>query len=788
MRTLVAAWTLAAQGGLPEAKSLLKDGQAALAAGNYARALECGEKAAALFQGLQDPANEALAANLAGSAQLYRGEYAPAIEHYRRALALDRRQRDVKGEINRLTNIAGAQFFQGRYLDALDGYQTALRRADENGREPWSANRRQMALTNMAVLYEQLGQNQRALEYFRQALALGPALQASERGQLLSNLGTLYRRLGDAVKALETYREAQRLFASEHLSAFEIHVLQNVGIALTLDIGDARGANAAFTEALVKAEATSNRREIVLAHLFRGESNLREGRGESARADFAAALEGARAIGASEEQWTALYGLARLQRKEGRKEEALVTLREAIGIVEGLRSGLGASSLKAEFLGNKRDVYDAAIGLTLAAGAPAGDALFRLFEQARARNLQDALRGGGGPPSLAAAQSRLGDGMLIEYWMGDGKVAWLWATRQGWGTGVHAWGAEDDAAVKSLSAALRDGADGWRAQAERLGSMLLGGAFPETRQVTIVPDGVLCQVPFEVLAMGPGGPMLIEKVAVSYLPSAALLMRTPLPGTRMPPWRTQLAGFGDPRVDSPMALPGDEQWSRLPQSARELNDIARALPGRARIYAGAEDQKRYVFTGATSTATILHFATHAVADANDADRSRIFFTPQTGDAGSEYLFRAEAQGLRLSGVDLVTLSACDTESGKMVRGEGVQSFSRAFLAAGARSTVTTLWRVEDRATADFMGTFYRRLARGEGRAEALRAAKLGFLSQGGARAHPRYWASFVMNGESRAPIRPVFPWMGIALPAAAAVAAVIAFCRYRCRHHRLPMW
>jgi CHAT domain-containing protein len=109
-------------------------------------------------------------------------------------------------------------------------------------------------------------------------------------------------------------------------------------------------------------------------------------------------------------------------------------------------------------------------------------------------------------------------------------------------------------------------------------------------------------------------------------------------------------------------------------------------------------------------------------------------------------------------VDLVTLSACDTEAGKMVRGE-VQSFSRAFLAAGARSTVTTLWRVADSPTADFMGLFYRNLARGESKAQALRNAKLDFLRAGGELAQPQYWAAFVLNGDGRAAIPRVIPWI-----------------------------
>jgi CHAT domain-containing protein len=67
----------------------------------------------------------------------------------------------------------------------------------------------------------------------------------------------------------------------------------------------------------------------------------------------------------------------------------------------------------------------------------------------------------------------------------------------------------------------------------------------------------------------------------------------------------------------------------------------------------------------------------------------------------DYLFLRELYDLNLNGVRLATISACDTERGKIIRGEGVQAFSRALLSAGAASSLTTLWRVDDELTAEF---------------------------------------------------------------------------------------
>ena len=121
---------------------------------------------------------------------------------------------------------------------------------------------------------------------------------------------------------------------------------------------------------------------------------------------------------------------------------------------------------------------------------------------------------------------------------------------------------------------------------------------------------------------------------------------------------------------------------------------------------------------------MVHFSTHAVADTRDPDRSRILLAPRAPGGPADYLFLRDVNDLDLTGVGLVTLSACETARGKVIRGEGVEGFSRALLAAGAAAAVTTLWDVADRPSAEFMTQFYASASGGRGTAEALRQAKL----------------------------------------------------------------
>jgi CHAT domain-containing protein len=130
-------------------------------------------------------------------------------------------------------------------------------------------------------------------------------------------------------------------------------------------------------------------------------------------------------------------------------------------------------------------------------------------------------------------------------------------------------------------------------------------------------------------------------------------------------------------------------------------------------------------------------------------------------------------------VELTTLSACDTERGKMVRGEGVQGFGRALLSAGARTTVTTLWRVADQPTAELMKQFYFALGQGKPRAEALRQAKLKFLYSGTALQHPRHWAAFVLSGDGLQALPRAISWGTLLMPLAAGLLLLGVAARRR---------
>ncbi|HEY3742994.1 MAG TPA: tetratricopeptide repeat protein, partial [Bryobacteraceae bacterium] len=206
---LSAAMLLAAKES-PE--TLLEQARADLDAGRFAHAIENAEACAIDFRAASDNRHLAAALRVIGLARLYSGSYDLAVPSLTEALALSRQLHDFGSEIARLNDLGMASYDQGRYRDALDRYEEAQARVRQVPNDKWSPWARQITTANIAILYQTLGQYDRALSLYSGLLTSSDALEPAEHAQLLSNVGALRRRLGDPVKALETYRKAQALY------------------------------------------------------------------------------------------------------------------------------------------------------------------------------------------------------------------------------------------------------------------------------------------------------------------------------------------------------------------------------------------------------------------------------------------------------------------------------------------------------------------------------------------------------------------------------------------------
>ncbi|MEN0004003.1 MAG: CHAT domain-containing tetratricopeptide repeat protein [Bacteroidota bacterium] len=144
---------------------------------------------------------------------------------------------------------------------------------------------------------------------------------------------------------------------------------------------------------------------------------------------------------------------------------------------------------------------------------------------------------------------------------------------------------------------------------------------------------------------------------------------------------------------------------------------------------------------------ILHLATHGEANDQIGEYAFLAFTEIPDSLENELLYVKDIYNLSLN-ADLVILSACQTGTGELQRGEGIISLARAFAYAGAKSIITTLWNVNDAKTKDVMNSFHLNLKQGNTKDVALWKAQKEYLKKHkGALANPFYWAPFIGVGD-----------------------------------------
>jgi len=290
-------------------------------------------------------------------------------------------------------------------------------------------------------------------------------------------------------------------------------------------------------------------------------------------------------------------------------------------------------------------------------------------------------------------------------------------------------------------------------QAATLFSSLLGELsqrIEEGGKLVIVPDGVLHYLPFEALIQN--GRYLLEDHEISYLPSASMMgLWQTSPERAEAPDRMELLAFGDPTFAPDMKVYSGRAsrgfpLPQLPRTHDEVEYISGLFPHRqTRVYLGPHSTEDALKGESLRRYRRLHFATHSLINESSPSRSAVVLAIDSDPAQDGLLEVREISELDLD-CDLVVLSACQTARGQLLSGEGVVGLTRAFLYAGARSVVVSLWSVTDISTGQLMKQFYRGLAENLGTAAALRAAKLKMLRAAETR-HPYYWSPFVAIGK-----------------------------------------
>ena len=197
-------------------------------------------------------------------------------------------------------------------------------------------------------------------------------------------------------------------------------------------------------------------------------------------------------------------------------------------------------------------------------------------------------------------------------------------------------------------------------------------------------------------------------------------------------------------------IAGRDPVPRLPYSRQEAMELMSLLPEQQLRVALDFDASRHTATGAElSEYRVVHFATHGLLNSNHPELSGLLLSmvDSKGRVLDGFLRLRDIYNLRLP-ADLVVLSACQTGLGKVIKGEGLIGLTRGFMYAGAARVLSSLWKVDDRATAELMKHFYRSLfgTPPQSPAAALRTAQL-TLAREKRWEDPYFWAGFVLHGE-----------------------------------------
>jgi CHAT domain-containing protein/Flp pilus assembly protein TadD len=748
-------------------------------------ALRYYEKARDLAHQRLEVGIEANALNGLGLVYASLGQTEKAIGLYGQALKLYRLGKDTGQETAALNNLAVIY----ERLDparARDLYEQTL----VLGRESLSKEAQAAALSNLAFLEIRVGDPARALELCDQALALGvkrfeiPSLQA--RGMAWRRLKDLDASQRELRAALDLSRRRQDRIR-ESLVILELaRTVQRQGdLHGTLDllksgIEIVESLRTKVAEEDLRATFLASRQDIYSLYT---DTLMALDRAEPGRGYDAEALRTS---------------------EQARARSLLDILAEAgADVLEGADPGLleRERRLRADIAALEKrrlELFETGSGLREATERLTAllDEYGKIEADLRVSSPRYAALTQPEPLSVDRIRSQVLDGraLLLEYALGEER-SFLWAVSP---DGLESFELPARAVIEDAArryyAALRihpnmpslpegkDAGPRLKKAADELSAMLLGPAkdLLAGRPLLVVSDGALQYVPFAPLptpaSLGRRErvPLIAEHEIVS-LPSASALavLRRQLAGRPTPPKvlavladpvfqksdarltrRPTTTAAGPPRRGTDDFRAGEIDPRKLPRltfSGKEAEAIISLVPAGKWFKALGFQASRATATGGElAHYSMVHFATHGLIDSRHPELSSLVLSlvDEKGRPQNGFLRLHDIYNLELN-ADLVVLSACQTALGQEIRGEGLVGLTRGFMYAGAARVMSSLWSVDDRATAELMERFYRHMISGRlSAAEALRRTQVE-MSRMPRWSSPYYWAGFSLQGEWR---------------------------------------
>ena len=743
--------------GIARMRSIL--GTFAIERGDFETA-QCNYRAASpVFREIGNKDDEGGVLNGLGFVSREMGDWQNSLHYYETARANFASVQDLSGEIEAIRGMGRALIATKNFSSLSPLYESELEIARHAG-DPIGVAQ---ALEDMGTAYEAQEKYAEAGSFYRRSLDVSDhANDIYTKGDVLIRLGYLQAELNKFAQAIASLESANNL-AKQTGRVEKIAKIHYELASVYLKMSRPQDALAAIEKTI----EIIDKQRVSISHF-------------DSRASYFASVH----------QYYALYVhiLMLLHQQEpaaGFAEKAFDAserskVRSLLDLVTTSSQDAPCDELLAQQLNTEKDQDDAVKRVNLVTTASAGSTL-----------------------TMAEVQEQLesDDTVLAEYALGDEK-SYLWTIGRQSVTSHElppaqqikrlveayrrsllppAWKAGESAAEYQARARVID--NQLQVSGQQLSRWLLGPLTgTQAKRILIVPDGSLQYLPFAALpfpgAAGRAKPLVSAREIVT-LPSASVLagLRRAAANKRSPTATAAIFADpvfepDDPRVSGSQARAAKKDESRpaaltraiqdlgkgsyiprLTASRDEANAIATVLRARdprgVRVALDFDANRNFVVAEGLTQFRLLHFATHGLVDTRYPERSGLILSliDKHGRKGDGYLRLNDVYNLKLS-ADLVVLSACESALGQDLSSEGIIGLPRAFLHAGAKSVIASLWKVNDQATAKLMADLYARIERGETPSSALRSAQLDMVNDD-QWSKPYYWAAFVLQGDYR---------------------------------------
>lgn len=818
--------------------------------GERETALQYYSQAASLRQLIGDKRGEAITLSNMSFCYMVQGEFQKAFDLNDQALELRRAVSDRRGEAIILANRGGLYQKLGNLQKAMECFQQALKVQQEVKDQIGEAASRYF-IGYIHLLSNQFGQ---AVEQFQVSLKVFRSTgRQSGEAMILHYLGRSYLMSGDFQRAQDYFTQALTLARKEEDHNGEAIILHSLG-SLTLALKQPDAALELYLQSLKLLQRVKNRREeanvsINMAVVERDRGNLNEARSwldhalsliEALRSEFTNTDFKMSFFSDQQNVYLKVINLLlemhAINPKGGYLERAFQVseqqkARQLVDFLAEARFNI-RKDVNPELIKQEQQLQNqiAAAGqlctklLNRSQTTEQGQVLSGQVEEltTELERVQSIIRQQSPayaaltqsqPISTESVQRQLltPETVLLEFTLGTNQ-SYLWLVDQTQVSGYTLPGRSiiENAVsefVSRISGKCASTVEEIDQANQRLSEVLFSQVSEKLgkKRLLIVPDGVLCSVPFGALFLPQStsptvklparigdrnqSVPLVVRHEIVVLPSASTLLVTRQQTTTRHQAPKALAVFADPVFEKTdprlvqsnqnssgkrdQAAPQNVTTKQAPEVqlkeevppefqlpriiyAQSLENVIRSLvpPADRIIFQGFQANRSAITDVGLGQYRVIHFSTHGFVNQGQPALSGIILSllDEQGLKQPGFLFSSDIYNLNLP-VELVVLSACETGIGKLVKGEGMIGLTRAFMYAGSSRVISSLWKVADESTVELMKRFYQHLFSKTNplpAAQALRAAQLEMLSGKNPKwRQPFHWAAFQLQGEYR---------------------------------------